>query len=98
MNNSTITATIVQFAPIIILFVVFYFILIVPEKKRKKKYESMISELQVNDEIVTRGGIIGKISHLDDDAVTIETSPAKTKIKIEKNGIAYKREKDVAKG
>ncbi len=97
MDNNTILTTIVQFAPLIILFVVFYFILIVPEKKRKKKYDSMISELKVNDEIVTRGGIIGKVSHLDDDTVTIESSPAKTKLKIDKNGIAYKREKDTAK-
>ncbi|CAI3192565.1 preprotein translocase subunit YajC [Clostridium neonatale] len=50
----------------------------------------MVDELKVNDEIVTRGGIIGKISHIDDKSVTIETSSAKTKIKLDKSGIAYK--------
>ena len=97
MDSNSILSSVVQFAPMIVLFVVFYFILIVPEKKRKKKYDAMISELKVNDEIVTRGGIIGKISHLDDDTVTIETSPAKTKLKLDKSGIAYKREKDTVK-
>ena len=76
--------------PIAVMFVIFYFLLINPEKKRKKKYQSMIEELKVNDEIVTRGGIIGKISHIDDKTVTIETSSAKTKIKLDKSGIAYK--------
>ena len=47
-------------------------------------------EIKVNDEIVTRGGIIGKISHIDEKTVTIETSSAKTKIKLDKSGIAYK--------
>ena len=76
--------------PFILMFGVFYFLLILPEKKRKKKYQSMVDELKVNDEIVTRGGIIGKISHIDDKSVTIETSSAKTKIKLDKSGIAYK--------
>ncbi len=97
MDKNTIVTTLVQFGPIIILFVIFYFILIVPEKKRKKKYEAMISELKINDEVVTRGGIIGKICHIDEDSVTIESSPAKTKLKIDKNGIAYKREKNTIK-
>ena len=89
MSNSTISM-LAQFGPIVLMFVIFYFILIVPEKKRKKKYELMVSELKVNDEIVTRGGIVGKIYHIDDKYVTIESGTAKTRIKLEKNGIAYK--------
>ena len=83
-------ALLINIVPIILMFIIFYFLLIVPEKKRKKKYQSMVNELKVNDEIVTRGGIIGKISHIDDKTVTIETSSAKTKIKLDKSGIAYK--------
>lgn len=83
-----------QLWPMLLVFVIFYFFLIIPEKKRKKKYQGMIEQLKVNDEIVTRGGIIGKITHVDEKAVTIETSPAKTKIKIEKSGISHKVKAD----
>jgi preprotein translocase subunit YajC len=76
--------------PMLLVFVIFYFLLIMPEKKRKQKYKGMLDELKVNDEIVTRGGIIGKITHIDEKTVTIETSSAKTRIKLEKNGISNK--------
>lgn len=88
MDN--IVAILYQVGPLVLVGVIFYFLLIVPEKKRKKKYQGMLGELKVNDEIVTRGGIIGKITHIDDKTITIESSPTKTKIKLEKNGVAYK--------
>ncbi len=88
MDN--IVAILYQVGPLVLVGVIFYFLLIVPEKKRKKKYQGMLGELKVNDEIVTRGGIIGKITHIDDKTITIESSPAKTRIKLEKNGVAYK--------
>lgn len=88
--NSSMGVILANVLPFIAIVVVFYFLMIVPEKKRKKKYDAMISELKVNDEIATRGGIIGKIYHIDDKFVTIETSSAKTRIKLDKSGIAYK--------
>lgn len=92
MNN--MTAILMQVVPFIAVFVIFYFLLILPEKKRKKKYQTMLQELKVNDEVVTRGGIIGKIINIKDDTVTIETSSAKTRIKFDKNGISYKLNTD----
>ena len=46
--------------PLVAMFAIMYFLLILPEKKRTKKYNTMLSELKVNDEVLTRGGIIGK--------------------------------------
>ena len=89
-----ITAILFNVGPFVIVFVIFYFFLILPEKKRKKKYEGMLNELKVNDEVVTRGGIIGKITHIDDKTVTLETSPAKTKIKFDRSGISHKVKED----
>ncbi|WP_090092462.1 preprotein translocase subunit YajC [Clostridium uliginosum] len=80
--------------PMVAVFVIFYFLLILPEKKRKKQYSTMLTELQVNDEIMTRGGIIGKITNIDEEYIIIETSPAKTKIKLSKNGISSKVNKE----
>lgn len=89
-----ISAILIQVGPLLLVFVIFYFLLIVPEKKRKKKYQSMLNELKVSDEVVTRGGIIGKITHIDEKTVTLETSPAKTKIKFDKSGISHKIKED----
>lgn len=89
-----ITPMLVNILPLVVVFVIFYFLLVLPDKKRKKKYKNMIEELKVSDEIVTRGGIIGKITHIDEKGITIETSPAKTKIKLDKSGISYKIKAD----
>ena len=76
--------------PLVAMFAIMYFLLILPEKKRTKKYNEMVSALEKNDEIVTRGGILGKIVIVEDDYVVIETSAERTKLRITKNGIASK--------
>lgn len=76
--------------PFALMFALMYFLLILPEKKRTKKYNEMVSALEKNDEIVTRGGIMGKIVIVEDDYVVIETSAERTKLRITKNGIASK--------
>ena len=76
--------------PFVLMFGLMYFLLILPEKKRTKKYNEMLSALEKNDEIVTRGGIMGKIIIVEEDYVIIENSAERTKLKISKNGIASK--------
>lgn len=76
--------------PFALMFALMYFLLILPEKKRTKKYNEMLSALAKNDEIVTRGGIMGKIIIVEDDYVIIESSAERTKLKISKTGIATK--------
>lgn len=72
---------------LIFIMVIFYLFLFIPENKRKKRYNAMISSLKVNDEIMTRGGIIGKIVVIKDDYIILESGPDKARIKIIKNGI-----------
>ena len=74
----------------LIVFVVFYLVLLLPEKKRKKQYMQMLDDLQVNDEIMTRGGIIGKIISLDGDNMVLESGPDRARLKMTKNAIANK--------
>lgn len=83
------------FLPLIIMFGIMYLLLILPEKKRTKKYNEMMASLAINDEILTRGGIIGRIVTVEEEYFVIETSSARTKLKITKNGIASKLNKDV---
>jgi len=61
-----------QFIPLILIFVIFYFFLIRPQQKRVKEHKLMVSALKRGDEVVTSGGIVGKIERvLGDDKVDI---------------------------
>ena len=61
-----------QFIPLILIFVIFYFFLIRPQQKKIKEHKSMVASLQRGDEVVTSGGIVGKIDRvLDDDKIDI---------------------------
>jgi preprotein translocase subunit YajC len=77
-----------QLLPMVLVLVVFYLMIFIPDSRRKKKYNNMLSSLQVNDEVLTRGGIMGKIINLQEDSVTIQTGPDKIKIKLAKNAIS----------
>ena len=61
-----------QFIPLILIFVIFYFFLIRPQQKKVKEHKLMVSSLKRGDEVVTSGGIVGKIERvLGDDKVDI---------------------------
>lgn len=57
-----------------LIFMIFYWLLIRPQKKEKDRHKAMIDTLKKGDEIVTVGGIIGKIVHLDDERLTVKTA------------------------
>ena len=56
-----------QFIPLILIFVIFYFFLIRPQQKKIKDHKSMVSALKRGDEVITSGGIIGRIEKVYDD-------------------------------
>ena len=64
-----------QFIPLILIFVIFYFFLIRPQQKKVKEHKGMVTALKRGDEVVTSGGIVGKIERvLGDDKVDISIS------------------------
>ena len=64
-----------QFIPLILIFVIFYFFLIRPQQKKVKDHKIMVTALKRGDEVVTSGGIVGKIERvLEDDKVVIQIS------------------------
>ncbi len=73
-----------QFLPLILIVVVFYFVLIRPENKRKKETASMRESLKTGDEITTIGGIVGRITNIKDEELTIETGSDRNKMRIMK--------------
>ena len=76
-----------SFLPLLILFAVFYFMLIRPQMKRAKDQRTMISALAKGDEVVTNGGIAGRIDELGESFLTVEIAP-NVKIKLQKSAIS----------
>ena len=70
---------------------VFYFLLIRPERKRSKKAKEMLSNIQIADEVVTAGGIIGRVLSIKEDTVLIETGGDRTRIRVLRSSIAENR-------
>ena len=60
--------------PIVLMFVVLYFLMIRPQMKRQKEHKAMVEALQKGDEVVAAGGLLGKISKVSDNYVTIEVA------------------------
>ncbi len=69
---------------LVAMIAIFYFMMIRPENKRKKEAEQMRSELRVGDEIVTIGGICGKVVHVKDDKFVIESGADQVRIEFAK--------------
>ncbi len=68
-----------QFIPLILIFVIFYFFLIRPQQKRIKDHKVMVSNLKRGDEVVTSGGIVGKIEKVhEDDKIDLTISDSVT--------------------
>ncbi len=65
----------VQIVPLLLIFVVFYFLLIRPQQKRAKEHEAKLNAVQKNDEVVTGGGLMGKVTKVADDHVEVEIAP-----------------------
>lgn len=65
-----------------------YFFMIRPQKKQEKQIADMRNNLLVGDEVTTNGGILGRVVHIKDDVVTLETGSDRVKIKVRKWAIA----------
>lgn len=69
------------------LIVIMYLVIIMPQKKKDKSRKEMQNSIKVGEEIVTIGGIMGKVINVKDEEITIETSVEKTQIKVYKYAI-----------
>ena len=65
----------VSIFPLILIFVIFYFLLIRPQQRRLKQHQAMIGAVKKNDVVVTGGGLIGKVTKVDENEVEVELAP-----------------------
>ena len=77
------------FLPLIIIFAIFYFLLIRPQQKRAKEHRNFLNSINRGDEVLTTGGLIGRVTGLTDDVVTLEVAD-KVKVKVMRAQIAGK--------
>ncbi len=76
--------------PFVAIFAIFYFLVIVPQKKQKQELEKMVSELKPGDEVITNGGIVGKIKEVRDSSYII-MSAEKSLLEIGKTAVIGKK-------
>ena len=63
-----------SFIPLILIFLIFYFLLIRPQQKKQKEHKVLLDSIQRGDEILSSGGILGKVLKVDNDKLTVEIS------------------------
>lgn len=80
------TTDFTSFLPLIVIFVLFFFMIIRPQMKQAKEQRNMIAALQKGDEVVTSGGIVGKVTKVTEAFVSVEIAPD-TEITVQKHAI-----------
>ena len=81
-------SALLQFAPIVVIFGIFYLLLFLPMQKQKKAMAKMLSELKNGDAVVTTGGIVGTITAVDTDTITLRVKPDNLKLQFARSAVS----------
>lgn len=76
----------VSLAPLVLIFVVFYFLLIRPQAKRAKEHKALIASLSTGDEVVTGGGILGKVTEVSEQFLLVEVADG-VQVKVQRHTV-----------
>ena len=75
-----------SFLPIIVMFVILYFLMIRPQMKRAKEQKAMVEALQKGDEVITAGGVLGRITKVSEAYITVEIAP-NTEVSVQRGAV-----------
>jgi preprotein translocase subunit YajC len=89
-------SSLMQFLPLVLMFVVLYFIMIRPQMKRQKEHKAMVEALAKGDEVVTSGGVLGKVSKLGETFVGLEVADG-VEIQIQRTAVVQVMPKGTVK-
>ena len=84
------SSLLITILPFVFIFGIFYFLVILPQKRQKQQLQEMITTLKINDEIVTNGGVIGRIKEIKDTSFIIQ-SAEKSFLEIGKSAVVGKK-------
>jgi preprotein translocase subunit YajC len=73
--------------PLALIFVLFYFLLIRPQQRRAKQHKQMVAAVKTGDEVVTNGGLLGRVTDLDDNCVTLKVATG-VNVQVQRHAIA----------
>ena len=96
-SGAPLGADIWSMMPIILMFVLLYFIMIRPQMKRAKEHKTMVEALQKGDEVVAAGGVVGKISKLNDNYITLQIADS-VEIRVQRAAVQLLLPKGTIKG
>ena len=88
-QQSEPTSALVTLAPLLLIFVAMYFLMIRPQRRRMMQQRQLLESLEVGDEVITVGGVLGVIREIDDEFLTLEVSPG-TQIRVLRSAVARK--------
>ena len=86
-DAATSPGGLMSFLPLVVIFAVFYFMLIRPQMKRSKEHKQLVSQLGKGDEVITNGGLLGKIIDVSESFVTLELAD-NLQIKLQRQAVA----------
>lgn len=79
---------ILNFLPLILIFAIFYFLLFLPMQRQKKQQQKMLAGIQNGDSVVTTGGIIGAVTGIDGDTITLRVKPDNVRLQVARHAIS----------
>ena len=94
--GSPAPSALLQFAPIVVIFGIFYLLLFLPMQKQKKAQAKMLAELKSGDAVITTGGVIGTITALDSDTITLRVKPDNLKLQFARSAVTALFNKDAS--
>lgn len=80
-------STFISMLPLVLIFAVFYFLLIRPQQRKARQHREMLAQLKRNDDVMTTGGLFGKVQALTDTEVTLEVA-SNVKLRVSRGHIA----------
>ena len=86
-QDAAATGGLMSFLPLIVIFAVFYFMLIRPQMKRSKEHRNLVAQLAKGDEVITNGGLLGRIIDVSDSFVTLELAD-NLQVKLQRQAVA----------
>lgn len=81
------TSSIMGLLPLLLMFVVLYFVMIRPQMKRQKEHKAMVEALSRGDEVVTAGGLAGKVTQVEEAYISLEIAP-NVSVQVQRNAVA----------
>jgi preprotein translocase subunit YajC len=86
----------IQILPFVAIFAIFYFLVILPQKRKQQEARDMVSQLKINDEVITNGGLIGKIKEVRDTSFIIHSAD-KSFIEVAKTAVIGRKPEEEKK-